>query len=269
MPNPPITAHMMVKNEDQWVRYSLLSILPYVDTVLVTDTGSTDHTLEAIKSIASPKIILTETRVNTPEGVTRIREDQLKNTKTDWFWVVDGDEVYPEETAREVVRATQGVFEGIVVRRFDLLGDIYHRQLESVGQYQLFGHRGHLVTRLINQSRIKGLHYRGTYPNEGFLDGDNCSTRERNPKYWYITHNYLYHAMYLKRSSIGSNLAMFNRHKYKIESGISIGSTNIPAVFRDYPPLSWESHPLKKRSLAYESLATLITPLKNFKRKYL
>jgi len=36
-----ITAHMIVKNEEQWVWYALQSILPYVDKVIVYDTGST------------------------------------------------------------------------------------------------------------------------------------------------------------------------------------------------------------------------------------
>ena len=48
---------MIVKNEDQWVFYAINSVLPYVDELIITDTGSTDHTLELIRSIHSPKII--------------------------------------------------------------------------------------------------------------------------------------------------------------------------------------------------------------------
>lgn len=263
-----LTAHMIVKNEDQWVRYSLLSILPYVDTVLVTDTGSTDHTIEAISSLKSPKVKLTIAHATSAIEVTQLRQAQLNRTKTDWFWIVDGDEIYPEKTAKEVVRAVNGGrYEGIVVRRYDLLGDIYHRQVESVGAYQLFGHRGHLVTRLLNKAKINGLHYRGSYPNEGFYDASGHSTRDRNPKNWYITHDYLFHAMYLRRSSLGSTLAMLNRNKYKVETGITL-KTSLPAVFQDYSPLAWEPDPLAKRSLAYELTANMLTPLKQLKRKF-
>jgi len=261
-----ITVHMMVKNEDQWVRYSLLSVLPYVDRVLVTDTGSSDHTLEAIKSIASPKIKLTETRVNTPEGVTRIREEQLKNTKTDWFWVVDGDEVYPEETASEVVAAMNNPqYEGITVRRYDLLGDIYHRQKESVGSYNMWGTSGHLVLRALNLSKLSSLTLRGDYPNEGYYDKNGTAIINHDPALHYITTNYLYHTMYLKRSSLGGNLPMFNRSKYKIELGIAINSKP-PSVFQT-PHLSWEQNPKQHRSANYTFLASLITPIKNLKRK--
>ena len=261
-----ITVHMMVKNEDQWIRCSLLSILPYVDTVLVTDTGSSDHTVEAIKSINSPKIKLTQTRVDSAPDVTSIREDQLKNTKTAWFWVVDGDEVYPEETAKEVVSSINtGKYEGITVRRYDLLGDIYHRQKESVGSYSMWGQTGHLVLRALNLKKLKGLHLRGDYPNEGYYDKVGIAIIDHDPALHYITKNYLYHAMYLKRSSLGGNIPMFNRSKYKIELGIPIYS--VPPVIFDTPKMSWENDSKSHRSLLYTLLATLITPIKNIKRK--
>ena len=263
-----ITVHMMVKNEDQWVRYSLLSVLPYVDTILVNDTGSTDHTVEAIKSISSPKIKLTEYVVNTPSEVTRVREEQLRDTKTDWFWVVDGDEIYPEVTAQEVITTINGNnFEGITVRRYDLLGDIYHRQNESVGTYKMWGTSGHLVLRALNKNRIKGLHLSGSYPNEGYYDKNGIAIIDHDPTMHYITKNYLYHAMYLKRSSMGGNLNMFNRSKNKIELGIPLHS-NPPTVF-DIEPLSWERDPKQHRSPAYLTLASLITPIKQLKRKFI
>lgn len=263
-----ITVHMMVKNEDQWVRYSLLSILPYVDRILVTDTGSTDHTLDAIKSLASPKIKLTITKVSSPRDVTLIRESQIKDTTTDWFWVVDGDEVYPDETAKEVVKAiNSGLYEGVTVRRYDLLGDIYHRQKESVGAYKMWGTSGHLVLRALKQNKLKGLHMRGDYPNEGYYDAIGSAIINHDPRLHYITKNYLYHAMYLKRSSLGGNLPMFNRSKFKIELGLPV-TTNPPVVFNE-PPLSWESNPKTPRSISYLALAQVLTPLKNLKRKFL
>jgi glycosyltransferase involved in cell wall biosynthesis len=268
MPKTNITAHMMVKNEDQWVRYSLLSILPYVDTVLVTDTGSTDHTIEAINSLNSPKIKLTQTSISSPSDVTKIREAQLQNTKTTWFWVIDGDEVYPEEAAKEVVSAiNSGRYEGVTIRRYDLLGDIYHRQKESVGAYNMWGETGHLVLRALNQNKLKGLHLRGDYPNEGYYDAAGSAIIEHDPSLHYITHNYLYHAMYLKRSSLGGNLPMFNRSKFKIELGIPVTSKP-PAVFNT-PTLPWEVDPQKPRSALYTVLACLITPIKNLKRQLL
>jgi glycosyltransferase involved in cell wall biosynthesis len=263
-----ITAHMILKNEDRWVWFALQSILPYADQILVTDTGSTDKTLDILKTISSPKIKLTKTNVSSSADVTRARSLQLEKTKTDWIWIVDGDEVYPTSTAKECLSAIgTDLYEGIAVRRYDLLGDIYHRQVETVGSYNLLGETGHLVTRFVNQAKIKGLHYAGDYPMEGWYDAQNLSTQNRDKKNWYIIDNYLYHAMYLQRSSLGGNLPIFNRGKYKIETGIKISSP-IPEIFTlSHPPLVPD--PLARRSTMYEFAAAVVTPIKNLKRKLL
>lgn len=263
-----ISAHMIVKNEDQWVYFALQSILPYADQILVTDTGSTDQTVAIIKSISSPKIKFSRCPTRSAEGLTRVRTTQLHSTKTPWIWIIDADEIYPKITAQECLAATgNNQYEGVVVRRFDLLGDIYHRQVESVGSYNLFAQRGHLLVRLINQDKIKGLTYQGDYPSEGFFDGKGRSILTHDPSLWSITHNYLYHTMYLKRSSQGSNLPMLNRGKYKIETGIAI-STKPPEVFFGSRP-SFVPDPLLHRSRIYELAAGVITPIKNLKRKLL
>ena len=263
-----ISAHMIVKNEDQWVWFSIQSILPYVDELLITDTSSTDHTIEIIRSIKSSKIKLSMVKVGSSADVTSVRQSQLHRTKNAWIWIVDGDEIYSEATVKECLSAIDSdKYEGIVVRRYDLLGDIYHRQIESVGSYELFGQKGHLVTRLINKEKIRGLHYQGDYPLEGWFDQTGVSTHDHDRKNWYITDNYLYHAMYLKRSSLGSNLPMFNRNKYKVETGISI-TTSPPEVFSLTRP-QFVPDPLSRRTLGYELVASIITPIKDLKRKFI
>ena len=260
-----ISAHMIVKNEDRWVWFSITSVLPYVDEFLITDTGSTDNTLDIIKSINSPKIKLSLTKVSTSAEVTKARQSQLEQATSDWIWIVDADEIYPDALAKECSIATKNAeLEGILVRRYDLLGDIYHRQTEDVGTYNLFGQSGHLLIRLLNLKKLKKLSYRGDYPNEGFFDAKGESILTHDPGSWYNTTKYLYHSMYLKRSSLGSNLPMFNRGKYKIENGIKINDS-LPEVFNlNYPTIV--PNPLQKRSLGYEILAKLITPIKKLKR---
>lgn len=262
-----LTVHMVVKNEDQWVWYAIKSIIPFVHQILITDTGSTDKTVELVKTFNSPKIIFSQKPISKPEELTAIRQEQLEKTTTPWIWLVDGDEIYPESTAKEIVSAVKSnQYEGIVVRRYDLLGDIYHRQIESVGEYQLFGERGHLVSRLFNKDLIKGLNVKGAYPNEGYFDGSGVTTRARDPNNWYITKSYLYHAMYLKRSSLGGKLpSVFNRSKYKIEQGIKI-TTPPPEVFSNPYPLNL-NNPLQPRRLPYQAISTIITPIKKLKRK--
>ncbi len=261
-----ITANMVVKNEDIWIWFALNSILPYVDQVLVTDTGSSDQTVKIIQSIRSPKIVFTETPANSASQVTDIRQAQLEQTKTPWAWIVDGDEIYPNSTAKECIDATRvDKYEGILVRRYDLLGDIYHRQIETVGEYNLFGQKGHLLVRLINKDKIPGLKYQGDYPNEGFFDQEGRSILDHQKDKWYTTTNYLYHTMYLKRSSLGTALPMFNRNKYKIEKGIMV-EDQVPEVFYENYPDDLPN-PLAKRGVLYEALASVVSPIKKLKRK--
>ncbi len=265
---PGVTVHMIIKNEDQWVWYALQSVLPYADQILITDTGSTDKSKEILHTLASTKIKLREIITHTAAEMTIERSRQIQETKTDWIWLVDGDEVYPESTAKECVSAIKSsVYEGIVVRRYDLLGDVYHRQSETVGSYHLYGQKGHLVSRLINKKKVRGLTYKGAYPLEGWYDEDGVSAQARDPKHWYITKNRLYHAMYLKRSSLGSNLPMFNRSKYKIETGIKINDL-LPEVF-SLPRPAIIPDPLYRRGFGYELTAGILTPIKNLKRKFI
>ena len=255
---------MVVKNEDQWIWYAIHSVLPYVDTFLLYDTGSTDNTKKIIDSIKSKKIIHEQHYIKSPLDLTKLRQKQVDQTKTDWFWVIDGDEIYPQRLAEEVVDAVESKkYSIIAARRYDLLGDVYHRQRESVGQYNLYGHKGHLVTRLINIKKIKGLHLAGDYPNEGYFDKDGISTQKTDIKNVYITKYKLHHTMYLKRSSI-QDKKMFNRGKYRIETGIKI-NTPLPSIFYKTPP-SLNLKPLKRRGWKYELLASIITPIKNIKR---
>lgn len=260
-----VTAHMVVKNEDQWVWFAIQSILPYVDKILITDTGSSDKTLECIRSIKSNKIILNVVPCQSPKEVTAVRQSQIQATTTDWLWIVDGDEIYSNECAAEVVKnICSNKFSVGVIRRFDLLGDIYHRQKESIGEYSMFGQKGHLLVRLINQKLLPGLLVKGDYPLEGYRWRDG-SIENLDPTKVFITQSYLYHTMYLKRSSNGSILpTMINRSKYKIEKGIRV-TASYPQVF-DLPRPAFIPNPKFKRGLLYELGAQIITPLKELKR---
>lgn len=256
---------MIVKNEDQWVYYAISSILSYVDQLLITDTGSADHTIELIKSIASPKIKFSQTKIASANDLTSLRNQQLQQTQSDWVWIVDGDEIYPQSVAQECVTATKTKKSGIVVRRYDLLGDIYHRQIESVGTYNLFGKSGHHLIRLFNKKHFPQLKYLGVYPNEDLVYQDNISLRDTDTGNWIFTKGSIYHAMYLTRSS--NSTFTYNRGKYKIETGIPVVS-NPPTVFK-IPRPAFLRDPLRHRSILYELSAAVITPIKNLKRKYL
>ena len=49
--NYTITGHMVVKNEDRWIYYAIMSVIEYLDKLIIYDTGSIDHTKDIIKGI--------------------------------------------------------------------------------------------------------------------------------------------------------------------------------------------------------------------------
>lgn len=262
---------MMVKNEDIFVWYAINSVLPYVDKMIIFDTGSTDKTVDIIMSIKNHKICFKQFNTKNIKEITDLRQKQLEMTQSDWFWIVDGDEIYPDCVCKEIINTINSKgnrLEGIAVKRYDLLGDIYHYQSEKVGTYNLFGRKGHLAIRLLNRKNLPGLHVKGIYPYEGYYDNKGIEVIHHAPEKFPITENRLLHAMYLVRSTRGGSLSdTFHRKKYKIESGHKFDTDqNLPEVFKAVRP-SIVPDSAVKRSNLYELTAKIITPIKAVKRK--
>lgn len=263
-----VTVHMMVKNEDRFIWYAVSSILPFADKIHIIDTGSTDATLDIIRTFHDEKIIIEIYKVKVVSDVTKVRQYQIDQTKTEWLWIVDGDEIYTHFLGREIrSKLNDKNIEGIVVGRYDLLGDIYHYQSESVGTYNTFGKKGHCVLRLLHKDNINRLHVDGVYPYEGYYDENNNEVLNHEKQKYYFTKGRLYHAMYLQRSTLGINLSdTFHRMKGKVEIGKKFPeSQKFPEVFSMARPSNVVSVS-SPRSVFYEIMASAITPFKILKR---
>jgi len=265
-----VTACMIVKNEDRFVWYSISSILSYVDRFIIFDTGSTDKTIEIIKIFKSPKIIFRPKKQATPELLTAYRQEQAEMIKKGWLWIVDADEVYPTKTAEKVISVIRSRpdLDGIIIHRYDLLGDIYHCQDESVGIYHQFGRIGHYVLRLINKNHFPKLQVKGEYPAEYFAQNGRSIKENVKDRFAFIEER-IFHAMYLQRSAKGRFLFdVLNRQKYKIELGSLIPNREIPEIFFKSRP-SIIPDVKSNRTFIYYLLAFLITPIKKIKRKFI
>lgn len=262
-----ITAHMTVRNEDRFIWYAVSSVLPYVKQLIIFDTGSTDNTVLIIRSINNKKIIFQEKGEVNAHELVNLRQQQIEMTKTNWIWIVDGDEIYPQKAVRKVVKLTENKsLYGIIVNRHDLLGDIYHFQDEKVGAYNQFGKLGHYVLRLINKEAVEGLQVLGKYPDEYFADAKGKSIKSYGKNRFAFVEEKIFHAMYLKRSSKGGNLSeIANRQKWKIELGREINKSLLPEVFFQKRP-EFVSEVTQKISWRYKMLALVITPVKKLKR---
>lgn len=256
-----ITAHCLVKNEENFVWFAINSILDYVDKIIIWDTGSTDKTVEIIKTINSPKIFYEEKGQVSPQKFGKLRDEMVKITGTDWIFILDGDEIWSEVAIEEIISLVDKYSDSkdlIVSPVKMLIGDIYHYQEEKAGRYKIKGRMGHFNVRAVRN--FDGLKVKGFFGNEGYTDKNNTDIQNLpEERIIFAKNNYL-HASHLKRSSKVNS-------KYKYELGTPFPEDYFyPEVFfKERPkivPSSW-----KVVDFRYRFRAFFETPLKKIKRR--
>lgn len=262
-----IWAHTVVCNEDKFVWFAVMSVIDFVDKILIWDTGSTDKTVEIIKEIQKikgSKVSFEEVGPVDKYQFTTVRQKMLEESKCDWILILDGDEIWWEDSIKKVIKEinTKGnEIEGIVVPMIVPVGDIYHLQDQSAGRYEILGRKGHYNLRAISQ-KIPSLHVDWPYGRESYFDINNTLVQERE-KTIFINAPYL-HVTHLQRSSEENK-----RDKFKYELG-----KPFPKAFR-YPEVFYETYPKSilspwvKISRGKLIKAYLLTPLRKIKRRVL
>lgn len=265
-----IVAHSIVKNEEKWVWYSLNSVLDYVDEVLVWDTGSTDRTIEIIKTISSPKIkFFHSTRIN-PESFTSIRQKMLAETKSDWLLMLDGDEIWPLDSIRatlDFINTSGPNYKYLIHTYYNLVGDVYHYQEKVAGKYKIGPYSGHITVRFINLKRLPKLHFALPHGQQGIFDSDNVLIQDRRPFLGHFLDLPYLHTTHLPRSSKDSDV-MKRSFKRKFDLGLPFSRGFIYPVpfYLPHPPLV--PSPWGRRNLGYFLTALAQSPFKLVKRNF-
>ena len=265
MKKAKLTAHMIVKNEEYWIWYAIHSVLPLIDAMLIFDTGSTDKTPEIISAFPQGKVVFEKKGPQKREGLVSLRNEMVKRTKTDWFILVDGDEIWPRSGLKAVVKNIQNSSDdtwGLVVRTRNCVGDVWHYQPESAGRYELLGRKGHLSIRVYR--KLPGFTWQGEYPNEAYCDdlGNPINDQDEHLRfvdvaYWHVTH--------LPRSS-RSQQVIDRTKKRKLERGIKAKRIELPEVFFAQRPVIVPS-PWMRPTILQQSGAAILTPLRRVKRR--
>ncbi len=260
-----IWANTIVNNEENFIWFALMSIIDFVDQIIIYDTGSTDKTVEIIKEIQKikkGKIRLEEVGHIKDAEFPKLRQKMLEESKCDWILVLDGDEIWWKESIKKVVDKIQKdgqAIEGIVVPMVVPVGDIYHIQDEKAGQYELLGRKGHLSLRAISK-KIPGLQVDWPYGKESYFDEDKKLIQERK-KIIFLETPYL-HVTHLKRSTLKR---IYNKFKYEVGS-LAEKQFKYPEVLSSaYPKIV--SSPWKKMSKIDLIKSQMLSPLKKLKRK--
>ena len=268
-------AHSLIKNEERYIWYSLMSIIEYVDKIMVWDTGSTDKTPQIVNQIKQrypSKIEYKECGDVNAEQYTVFRQKMLHATKSDWFMILDGDEVWWDESIKKLkdtIFKAGNKLDSIVNPYFNVVGDIFHYQPEKAGKYEIDGKRGHLTIRAMNR-KIPGLYTSKPHGQHGYFDGKGKLIQDRDPKKrLFIDAPFLHFTHMVRSKSLSKDKEVIKRNiKYKYELGKSFPMDfYYPEVFfREKPdivPNIWI-----KADGKYVVKALIQTPLKKIKRKY-
>jgi len=235
-----IVVHCIVKNEERFIWYAINSVLPFVDKIMVWDTGSEDNTVAVIKTINSVKIDFKEVGPVDRGKFTDMRNEMLKETNNevfDWLMILDGDEIWPVDALKKILRhiKTNPECQAVFCNTSNAVGDIYHIQPQSAGHYNIKGKLGHLGLRFLNLHNIIGLHVDLPYGHEGYYSGGNIPVQELQ-RVDFVNVSYL-HTTHLKRSSL-DKFTLNRRSKIKYELGEKILKSNLPEiVFERHPDL--------------------------------
>lgn len=267
-----ITAHVLVKNEENFIWYSIMSVIDHIDKIMIWDTGSTDNTWEIITELKKRYKKISAKRLDLKyfdEG--KIRQSMLEETKTPWFIVVDGDEIWWNDSISHVIKFINDEgkdYESVVVPTINLVGDIFHYQEKEAGKYKLLGMKGHYNLRAIN-TKIPGLKSSGEHMIGGWVDNEGEMIQERDPKrIKFIDAPYI-HGTYLQRAGVktGDSEVMKRSIKLKRELGISF-----PRDFY-YPEVFFKVRPTlvpnvwKNMDFGFRLRAFFETPFRKIKRR--
>lgn len=128
-----ITAQCVVKNEQTYFGYALQSVIDYMDRVIIFDTGSTDNTPQIAREFVKKYPDKVEFYEKEPPEFwpkhSEYRQEQLAITTTDWFMILDGDEVWTKrgiEEAMHLIEEQGKNLNAISVDCFLCTGDIFH-----------------------------------------------------------------------------------------------------------------------------------------------
>lgn len=259
-----ITSHTIVRNEDRFIWFAIQSIINHVDKMIIYDTGSSDQTVSIIKSIRSPKITFKSFSPQTPSQITSLRQKQLNLTKTPWFMILDGDEVWWKNSiqqAKQTAKSNPKLW-GIITPTINCIGDIYHYQEEQAGNYQFAGYKGHLAVRLMK--KLPNLKVKNNYPLEGYYATTTKQITDFPDKLKFVDSPYL-HLTNLNRSTSSKSAVHSREKKYELGTKFT-EKLKYPESFYHKPPLI-VPNPWVKASFQDKIISTIQTPLKKIKRR--
>lgn len=264
-----IWAHTLVKNEERYLWFSVASVVNFVDKVLIWDTGSTDKTVEIITQLQKKypgKIEFKETGGAGRVRLAQLRQEMLDASDCDWILVLDGDEVWWEDSIRKLIATILvkgGDLHSIVTPYVSMVGDIYHRRSDLTGRYEIGEHTGHINLRAINR-KTPGLHVEKPYGKEGYFNDQSVALQDESPERREFINAPYMHFSHLRRSNRVNVIDRLKKYKHEIGEPLPLDYYYPEVFFRPGPLLA--SDIWRPMSFSFKLHSYLETPFKMIKR---
>lgn len=203
--NYSITGHMVVKNEDRWIWFAIMSVIEFLDKLIIFDTGSIDNTNKIIEEILENEVYRNKIEYRkignvTSEEFHKVRQEQIDMTSTDYFMVVDGDEIWYKDSLDELDKILSEKRPMLVATKFiNCCGDIFHYRYDERETYCIEGIVGSITIRVYSMN-IPQIRCGGVYGVEGYIDKDGVAVQEKGYYTEVMEGRYL-HTSLLNRSS--------------------------------------------------------------------
>ncbi|MBI2600877.1 glycosyltransferase family 2 protein [Candidatus Daviesbacteria bacterium] len=271
-----IWANTIVQNEERYLWFAVMSVINFVDKVLIWDTGSSDNTskvVEELIKVNKSKIDFREIGPVDPVAYTSVRQRMLEETKNDWFLIVDGDEVWWDKSIKKLVDLVnkQGdKLDSIVTPYYNIVGDIYHYQEKEAGKYRIDDKKGHINIRAVNR-KIPGIHFEKPHGQLGLYDLNHLLIQDRpQAERVFLDAPYMHFTNMIRSSSRKLDEKVPKRSfKLKYEIGKEFPNDFLfPEVFyREYP--SFIKSPFQKMSKSFYLKSAILSIPRKVKRRLL
>lgn len=216
-----IFAHTIVRNEENFLWFSVLGVIDHVDKLLLWDTGSTDGTLKIVDELKKSfpeKIDFREVGEVDAKNFSKARQEMLDKSECDWVLVLDGDEIWWKDSVESLVSTIkEDQCDAIVVPFINFVGDTFHYLDVSTGRYKIDGRIGNVSIKAFRK-KIPGLSVSKDYGSEGYIDETGAFIQESKQIRRIFLDSPFIHATHLTRSSKDA-LTMGRRGKVKAELG--------------------------------------------------
>ena len=178
--------------------------------------------------------------------LAQVRQEQINKTTTDYFFVVDGDEIWYPKVLRAIQEQLDNAPQpiGLLWTRMCIPGgDIYHYRDDSREHYtmSLRDAAGNLEKQVVGSysirfysMKIPGIHCVGDYGVEGFFDANGVSVQD-GPYHAVLSPGYYFHTSFLQRAGHikGDHEIPYRKRKDKAWDG------RFPRNF-SYPPILYQ-----------------------------